>query len=72
MKRYSGKIFNQNGYEISREGNTIKSVANSLAWFPLEVFDGWIFDRKENRIVRRLERVGVNGGKTKGFVCVAE
>lgn len=67
MKRYSGKIFNSNGYEIAKEGNSISSVKSALGFYPLEVFDGWIYDRKTDSIVCRLERVGTIG-ESKGWI----
>lgn len=66
MKRYSGTIINQNGYEIRKEGTSVNAIKNAFAFYPLEVFDGWIYDREDDAILFRLERVGTLG-ETKGW-----
>ena len=51
MKRYSLKMTNKNGYEISREFDSIAKAKGFAAFYPLSVFFAWIYDKVRDEMI---------------------
>ena len=53
MKRYAVTLTNKNGSTISRESDTIEGAKRAVSFFPLSVFFGWIYDRRNDEMIRQ-------------------
>ena len=49
--RYSLTMINRNGYTIKRESNTVESLKQQAAYYPLESFFAWIYDKSTDTMI---------------------
>lgn len=49
--RYSLKMINRNGYEISRKFRSVAACRRFAEWYPLEAFFAWIYDSAQDEMI---------------------